>query len=90
MPQGLEDVSKYPFLLAELLASDRWSEEDIGKLAGKNLIRVFRQVEQVNGRDQISFFIQSVEQPNFPYFHFAGTRFAGGARNVANRSINIT
>jgi Membrane dipeptidase (Peptidase family M19) len=42
-------VSKYPFLFAELLAdSDRWSEEDIAKLAGRNLIRVFRQVEQVS------------------------------------------
>lgn len=49
MPQGLEDVSKYPYLFAELLAdSDRWSEEDIAKLAGRNLIRVFRQVEQVS------------------------------------------
>lgn len=48
VPQGLEDVSKYPYLFAELLESDRWSEEDIAKLAGKNLIRVFKQVEQVS------------------------------------------
>lgn len=49
MPKGLEDVSRYPYLFAELLAdSDRWTEEDIAKLAGKNLIRVFRQVEQVS------------------------------------------
>lgn len=48
VPKGLEDVSRYPYLFAELLAdSDRWTEEDIAKLAGKNLIRVFRQVEQV-------------------------------------------
>jgi hypothetical protein len=49
VPKGLEDVSKYPYLLAELLLdSDRWSEDDIAKLAGKNLIRVFRQVEKVS------------------------------------------
>ncbi|KAG5679696.1 hypothetical protein PVAND_009249 [Polypedilum vanderplanki] len=53
VPKGLEDVSRYPYLFAELLAdSERWTEEDIAKLAGKNLIRVFRQVEQV--RDQLA------------------------------------
>ena len=42
-------MSKYPYLFAELLAdSDRWSEEDIAKLAGRNLIRVFRKVEEVS------------------------------------------
>lgn len=49
VPKGLEDVSRYPYLFAELLAdSDRWTEEDIAKLAGRNLIRVFKQVEQVS------------------------------------------
>lgn len=48
MPRGLEDVSKYPSLLAELLDSDRgWREEDVKKLAGGNLLRVFREVERV-------------------------------------------
>lgn len=46
-PAGLEDVSKYPALFAELLARG-WSERDIQKLAGLNLIRVFKTVEQVN------------------------------------------
>jgi membrane dipeptidase len=50
VPQGLEDVSKYPNLFAELLESDRWTEEDIAKLAGKNLIRVFKNVEKVSER----------------------------------------
>lgn len=45
----MEDVSRYPYLFAELLESERWTEEDIAKLAGRNLIRVFRQVEQVSG-----------------------------------------
>lgn len=48
VPKGLEDVSKYPHLFAALLESDKWSEEDIAKLAGKNLIRVFKEVEAVS------------------------------------------
>ncbi|PBC34311.1 Dipeptidase [Apis cerana cerana] len=44
-PTGLEDVSKYPELFAELLARG-WSERDIQKLAGLNLIRVFKAVEK--------------------------------------------
>ncbi|KAJ4446489.1 hypothetical protein ANN_13185 [Periplaneta americana] len=47
-PLGLEDVSRYPYLLAELLGSGRWTEADLQKLAGKNLIRVFKKVEEVS------------------------------------------
>ena len=46
-PEGLEDVSRYPYLFAELLKDDSWSEEDLKKLAGLNFLRVFRTVEQV-------------------------------------------
>jgi microsomal dipeptidase-like Zn-dependent dipeptidase len=42
----LEDVSKYPNLFAELLRQG-WSEKDLEKLAGKNMLRVMRRVEQV-------------------------------------------
>lgn len=41
-------MSKYPYLFAALLESDKWTEEDIAKLAGKNLIRVFKEVEAVS------------------------------------------
>lgn len=47
-PEGLEDVSKYPDLLAALLEDPSWSEEDVKKLAGLNLLRVFAQVEEVS------------------------------------------
>lgn len=47
VPKGLEDVSKYPYLFAALLESDKWTEDDIAKLAGRNLIRVFKEVEEV-------------------------------------------
>lgn len=49
-PDGLEDVSKYPHLLAELLRDPDWSEDDVRKLAGMNVVRVLQNVERV--RDQ--------------------------------------
>jgi membrane dipeptidase len=47
--QGLEDVSKYPMLFAELIRRD-WSDQDLRRLAGENLLRVFRQAEVVAAR----------------------------------------
>jgi membrane dipeptidase len=41
---GLEDVSRYPALLAELL-SRGWTESDCAALAGGNLLRVMRAAE---------------------------------------------
>ncbi|XP_071542731.1 dipeptidase 1-like [Panulirus ornatus] len=46
-PSGLEDVSQYPELFAELLSDPSWSLQDLKKLAGLNLLRVFARVEQV-------------------------------------------
>ncbi|XP_030572031.1 dipeptidase 1 [Drosophila novamexicana] len=61
VPKGLEDVSKYPHLFATLLESDKWSEGDIAKLAGRNLIRVFKEVEAV--RDQMELLrVQPIDQ----------------------------
>ncbi|XP_055533701.1 dipeptidase 1-like [Wyeomyia smithii] len=54
-PVGLEDVSKYPDLF-DMLAAGRltsgetfkpWTKEELRKLAGLNLLRVFKAVEQV-------------------------------------------
>lgn len=43
-PDGMEDVSTYPNLFAELL--DRgWSEDDCAKLAGRNTLRVLRDAD---------------------------------------------
>jgi len=44
VPVGLEDVSKFPDLLAELLRRG-WSEQDIRKVAGLNALRVLRAAE---------------------------------------------
>ena len=49
--QGLEDVSKFPNLFAEL-ARRGWSDADLRKLAGENLLRVFDQAEAVAKRLQ--------------------------------------
>jgi membrane dipeptidase len=49
--EGMEDVSKYPALLLELKRRG-YSSDDLKKLAGLNLLRVFRAVERVAAREQ--------------------------------------
>lgn len=49
--QGLEDVSKYPVLFAELIRRG-WSDADLKKLARENFLRAFRQAELVAERLQ--------------------------------------
>ena len=51
VPLGLEDVSKYPALFAEL-ARRGWSEGDLRKVAGENVLRVWRRAEEVAERLQ--------------------------------------
>jgi len=48
-PSGLDDVSRYPFLFAELIERG-WSDIDLGKLAGGNVLRVMRDAEAVSTR----------------------------------------
>lgn len=50
-PIGLEDVSTYPALLAELSLRG-WSEEELRKLAGENLLRSWREAEAAARRIQ--------------------------------------
>jgi membrane dipeptidase len=50
-PQGLEDVSKFPALTAELLRRG-WKDADVEKVIGLNLLRVMRQAERVARRLQ--------------------------------------
>ncbi|XP_076989428.1 dipeptidase 1 isoform X2 [Tamandua tetradactyla] len=45
LPVGLEDVSKYPDLVAELLRR-KWTEVEVRGALADNLLRVFRAVEQ--------------------------------------------
>jgi membrane dipeptidase len=50
-PVGMEDVSAYPRLFAEL-ARRGWTDEELGKLASGNILRVMRQAEEVARRLQ--------------------------------------
>jgi membrane dipeptidase len=53
VPAGLEDVSKYPALTAELLRRG-WPEADVRKALGTNVLRVMRAAEGVAARLQKS------------------------------------
>ena len=46
VPVGLEDVSTYPALIVELLKRG-YTDDDVKKILGLNLLRVMRQVERV-------------------------------------------
>ncbi|CAL4195964.1 unnamed protein product, partial [Meganyctiphanes norvegica] len=47
VPESLEDPSRYPNLVAEILKDSNWNETDISKLVGGNIIRVFEEVEKI-------------------------------------------
>ncbi len=49
--QGLEDVSKFPMLTAELLRRG-YSDGDIKKILGQNVLRVMREAEKVSKKLQ--------------------------------------
>jgi membrane dipeptidase len=51
LPVGLEDVSAYPALFAEL-ARRGWTDAELKKLAGENVLRALRQAEAVAKRLQ--------------------------------------
>jgi membrane dipeptidase len=50
-PVGLEDVSKFPALLTELWRRG-WTEAELAKVAGENVLRVMREAEAVARRLQ--------------------------------------
>jgi membrane dipeptidase len=52
-PEGLEDVSRFPALFAELIRRG-WSDADLKKLAGENLLRALRQAEATAKKLQAS------------------------------------
>jgi membrane dipeptidase len=51
VPDGLEDVSKFPALTAELLRRG-YKEAEVKKILGLNILRVMREVERVSARMQ--------------------------------------
>jgi membrane dipeptidase len=50
-PEGLSDVSTYPYLFAELIRRG-WSDRELKMLAGENLLRVLEQAEKVSKQMQ--------------------------------------
>lgn len=50
-PQGLDGVDKYPALFAEL-ARRGWSDTDLAKLAGGNILRAMREAEAIAAKLQ--------------------------------------
>ena len=46
MAEGLDDLTRFPYLFAELLRRG-YSESELGKLAGLNFLRAMRDMEQV-------------------------------------------
>ncbi|XP_031602470.1 dipeptidase 2 [Oreochromis aureus] len=65
-PHGLEDVSKYPALIQELLRRN-WTENELAGVLRNNFLRVFEQVERV--RDQLSSKLPSEVQIPFEEAH---------------------
>jgi membrane dipeptidase len=51
VPQGLEDVSKYPALTAELLRRG-YKDDEVRKILGQNVLRVMREAERVSKKLQ--------------------------------------
>jgi membrane dipeptidase len=51
MPDGLEDVSRYPALFVEL-AERGYTDQELTKIAGRNVLRVMREAERVAERLQ--------------------------------------
>ena len=46
LPEGITGVDAYPAILAALMQTG-WTEADIRKIAGENMLRVMRAVEAV-------------------------------------------
>lgn len=72
LPQGLGDVTKFPDLIAELLKR-KYTEEEVKKVVGENLIRAFKKAEEVAKElqktqaphDEYRFFSNVTCRPNY-------------------------
>jgi membrane dipeptidase len=47
--QGLEDVSRFPYLIAELVRRG-WSDDNLARLSRDNILRVFAEVVETASR----------------------------------------
>uniref|UniRef100_A0A3B4BC26 Dipeptidase n=1 Tax=Periophthalmus magnuspinnatus TaxID=409849 RepID=A0A3B4BC26_9GOBI len=53
-PKGLDDVSKYPALIKELLQRN-WTEQELADILRRNFVRVFDEVEKVKRKKKKNF-----------------------------------
>lgn len=68
-PQGLNDVSKFPDLVAEMLRQGV-SDKDAAKVVGRNLLRIWKEVDEVAAKLQkhtlpLEDSITPLERPDF-------------------------
>ncbi|XP_070764912.1 dipeptidase 1 [Enoplosus armatus] len=85
LPEGLEDVSKVPKVVAELLRRG-WTDEEVKAALGNNLLRVLREAERVrdrlNGTSPDDVPVPSDEVKN-PCRTSYGYRNAGAAHSLS-------
>lgn len=67
LPIGLEDVSTYPALIAELIAAHGFSPEDVKKLLGGNLIRVLKAAEKYRDDAKVGGAVVAASRPSESY-----------------------
>ncbi|KAI0167079.1 putative dipeptidase [Hypoxylon sp. FL1284] len=79
-PEGLADVSKYPDLIAELLRRGV-SDEDAGKIAGGNVLRVWGDAEKVAAKLQAEG--EPILEDDLP------SLFGAGMMKVHDRIANV-
>ncbi|XP_013127141.1 dipeptidase 1 [Oreochromis niloticus] len=96
VPEGLEDVSKVPNLVAELLKRG-WTDEEVKAALGNNLLRVMSEVEKV--RDSMSAVIpddvpipyEDVQNPCRTSFGYPSTTgSSGSAHSLSTLALLIT
>ncbi|XP_017279115.1 dipeptidase 2 [Kryptolebias marmoratus] len=88
-PQGLEDVSKYPAIIQELLRRN-WTENELAGVLRKNFLRVFEEVENV--RDQL--ILRKPSEEYIPLEHVQNTcrwvfRRPDFSSKAEQRSLNL-
>ncbi|KAG8525390.1 uncharacterized protein KY384_009034 [Bacidia gigantensis] len=74
VPEGLEDVSKYPDLVAELLRMGV-SDDDAKKIVGLNVLRVWGDAEKVAREMQAEGFLPI--EDDIPEMNFTASLFTG-------------
>uniref|UniRef100_A0A3P8TLX7 Dipeptidase n=1 Tax=Amphiprion percula TaxID=161767 RepID=A0A3P8TLX7_AMPPE len=93
LPEGLEDVSKVPNLVVELLRRG-WTDEEVKAALGNNLLRVFEGVERVRDNlkgskpDDVPIPYEDVQNPCRTSYGY--TEDTGAVRSVSALTLLLT